>query len=458
MDRDAALDLYLSFDSHVTRVVGPVVKAQVEAAGQSAIYQLDSRLARIGREMSRIGIRIDPGIRLRFSIQYQAKANELRERFLQAAGREINPGSFKQVAKLFYVDLGLPILDNHLTDTGEPSTDEDTLLDILALGVDGRARTLIQSLLGWREADKILGTFVGRFEDGTVVGGPPVHQDGRLRTTWKVHGTTSGRWSSGSPYNLQNVPDKLREMFVPNPGNVFVGADSSAIEMRMQALEANDPIWIKAFDEFDRGVGPDVHTVNTCTIFGTTADKVTKTARRFGKVFVYGFQYCARPPRLFAEMSLLRDDDLEPIFPGLVLTEIERIYAKWNKDHPQIPRWRAALKRGWRKDGFIATRFHGRKRYFVAGEDEGEMCSHKIQGSSADLQNNAVLAIVGGYGFQANSYRGMMLQVHDQSVVECSPAEAPTVEKLIENAMSCEVGPMRFVAKAKTAMNWKELG
>jgi DNA polymerase-1 len=455
---DEVLDRYLSFDTHITRIAGPYVKANVGACDQSNIYNFDANLAKVGREMSRLGIRIDHGKRLAFVIEYQSKANRLREEFLQAAGREVNPGSPKQLIKLLYEDFGLPVLGDYLTDAGEPSTAEPVLLELLSMGVDARARKLIHSLLGWRGADKILGTYVGRFEDGQLTGGPPTHVDGRLRATWKVHGTTSGRWSSGDPMNLQNVPDVLRSMFIPEPGNVFVAADKSADELRIQALLANDLPLIKAFDEFDRGVGPDIHTFNACTLFKTTPDKVTKEVRVFAKRFVYGLTYGAGPPKIFQTLSLLRDEHTwEPVFAGLSLAEVEKVFAAWWLAHPAIVYWQKQLIAGWRKTGYIASPWHGRRRYFCAGENHEEMKNHPIQSGAADQQNDAVLRAAAAYPFSVDVRRGIVLQVHDQIVIECGPEEVDRCKLVLKQSMEKQIGPMRFPAEPKSGANWKEV-
>lgn len=460
---DGVLDRYLSFDTAVTWIAGQHVQAQVKACGQGAIYQTDASLARVGREMSRLGIRIDSGARIGFAVEYTAKANRLREAFLQAAGREVNPGSPLQLRKLLYEDFGLPVLEDYRTETDEPSTGEPALLALLALGVDDRCRRLIQALLGWREADKILGTFIGRIVDGKLEGGPRIHPDGRLRTTWKVHGTTSGRWSSGDPMNLQNIPKKLRAMFVPAPGNVFVAADYSALEARIIALLAGDAGLIEAFRRFDAKEGPDIHVVNAATCFLTTVDKILElkerdkdgfdNVRTFAKRFVYALNYGAEPEKIFETLSLARNDNLEPVFPGVTLEQVRKVFAAYWKAHPALLSWRKALLAGWRKHGYIATPWHGRRRYFAAGENPTEMYNHPIQGGAADLQNSAVLALVNAVPFGAGT--GLVLQVHDQLVVETAAGGVENVSAALRSAMQRTVGPVYFPAEVKTGLNWK---
>jgi len=445
IDRDALLDKYLSFDVAVTAAAAPWIQQTLRDSQQEAIYQLDTQLARVGRSMSALGVRVDEEKRRRYHYEYTTKAGLLYHRFVQAAGRHVNPRSVPQLRKLLYEDLGLPIIDDFRTDTDEASTAEPALLDLLERGVDERARNVIQTLLGFRAADKIISTYLD----------PPVHADGRLRTTWKPHGTKSGRWSSGDPMNMQNIPDKLRDMFVPAPGNVFVAADYSALELRILALLASDEPLIRAFDEFDRGVGPDIHVVNCCVIFNTTPDKVTKEPRTFAKRFVYGLGYGAGPPKIFQTMSLLRDDDLNPVFPGLSLSHIEHAYKVWWGAHPAILEYRKRLIAGWRRSGYIATPWHGRKRYFIGGENHEEMYNHPIQGGAADLQNNAVLVLTVGYPFDYAHSRGLILQVHDQLVIECAESEADRVKALLGAAMTTQIGPMRFPAEVKIGRDWK---
>ncbi len=456
MTRDELLNEYLACDLKVTHDAAPFVIESVKRAEQWPIYEMDARLSAIGRNMSALGVLIDVKEQTRLAVHYQAQANRLRADFVDACGKNVNPGSVKQLKDLLYHKFGLPVLAEHVTETGEPSTAEPVLLALLEMGVEPRVRRVIHSLLGWREAEKLISTYTGRIDHrGHLVDGPRVHKDGRIRTTWKVYGTPSGRWSSGDPMNLQNVPKKLRSMFVPAPGNVFVGADFSAVELRILALVAGDATLIAAFDAFDRKAGPDIHVVNACTIFKTTPDKVTDEPRTFAKRFVYGLSYGAGPPKIFQTMSLLRDEEFRPVFETVTLSEVEHVYKTWWAAHPEILQWRKQLIAGWRKRGFIATTWHGRRRYFLGGEDHEQQFNHPIQGSAADLQNAAVMRIVERFPFDYAAHRGLSLQIHDQNVVECGESEAPEVKKIVQESMEKVVGPMRFPAEAKQGRNWK---
>ena len=273
---DGVLDKYLSYDIAVTHTSAGYVERNLIASNQVHVYTIDAELYRIGRSMAALGVYIDPAKRFAFAQEYQEKSDRLRAEFVQAAGRDVNPASYPQIRKLLYEDLGLPILEEHITDSDEPSTDENTLLDLLEMGVDKRAQTVIHALFGFREAEKILGTNTGHIENGALVGGPPVHSDGRIRTSWRP-GKTTGRWGSSDPVNMQNIPKKLRAMFVPAPGNVFVAADMQAVELRAIAILAGDTPLVQAFAAFDSKTGPDVHIANACGLFGCTAEQVDET-------------------------------------------------------------------------------------------------------------------------------------------------------------------------------------
>lgn len=453
---DEILDKYLSFDIAVTYQAEPFVEQNLVAAQQGQIYAEDAELFRIGRSMSALGINVDLQARWKFAVEYFNKAAQLHRDFTEICGRDVNPNSPQQVRKLLYHDLGLPALDEHVTDSGEASTDESTLLDLLSLGVDARSRKIIQAILGCREADKILGTYTGYpQQDGRLEGGPRIHTDGCMRPTWRP-GKRSGRWGSNDP-NTQNLPKKLRAMYIPKPGNVFVAADMSAVELRIIAWLANDEPLIEAFKAFDEGRGPDVHIFNACTVFNTTADKIDDTTRDFIKRFVYALSYDAEPPRIYQTLSLLRDDNLNPRFPDITLQAVERLFDLWWKLHPAVPAWKKHLIHGWRSSHFIATRLGGRKRYFIGGERAPEMGNHDVQGSAATMQNASIIALTKAYGFDFVNHRGLLVNGHDQLVVECAQHEAEDMKRLVAQVMCRTLGRMNFPAVPKAGANWKEV-
>ena len=450
---DGTLDRYLSYDIAVTHIGAYYVEQNLIATGQQHIYNLDAELFRHGRSMSMLGIWIDPALRAKFALEYQEKSDRLRREFNEAAGRDINPASPDQLRKLLYDDLGLPVMDDHVTESDEPSTNESALLDLLSMNVEPRVQKIIQGILGFREAEKILSTNTGHVVNGQLEGGPRVHGDGRMRPDWRP-GKVTGRWGSNDP-NTQNIPKKLRAMFRPAPGNIFVAADMSAVELRKIALLSGDAPLMEAFAAFDAKRGPDVHVFNACGVFGCKPEEVTDEIRNFIKRFVYALGYDAQPPKIFQTLSLLRDDNLRPLFPQITLASVERIFALYWKLHPAIPEWKKKGVYGWRSRGYMETAYHKRKRFFVGGESATEMANFPIQGACADMQNDSIRAVVRAYPFDYTNHRGLIVNGHDQLVIECAIHEADDVKALLRQVMEKQIGGMKFPAEPKAGESWK---
>lgn len=450
---DRVLDKYLSYDIATTWTCAPYVEQNIINSQQVPIYTLDAELARIGRSMSALGLYVDQPKRLEFAYEYQEKADRLHGELNEVAGKDVNPNSPNQIRNLLYHELGLPVLETHVTDSGDPSTDEGTLLDLLSIGLDQRAEKIIHAVLGCREAEKILGTYTGHVVDGCLEGGPTIHADGCVRPVWQP-GKRSGRWGSSEP-NAQNIGKKLRAMYVAKPGNVLVAADMQAVELRMIAMLSGDAPLIEAFRAFDAGTGPDVHIFNACTVFRCQPSDVTDEIRTFIKRFVYALNYDAEPPKIYQTLSLLRDDNLKPMFPHIKLPEIERLWHLWWQLHPAIPGWKKKLIYGWRSRGYIGTRLGDRRRFFIGGEKATEMPNHDVQGSSATMQNGAIKAAVAAYPFDFVNHRGLLVNGHDQIVIECAEREKEDVKQLVRHAMEKVIDGVRFPAEPKAGLTWK---
>ena len=461
---DGVLDRYLSYDIAVTHLSAGYVEQNLISSNQGHVYSIDKELFEIGRSMSALGIYIDPQKRFEFALEYQQKSDKLRGEFVEIAKSagftpvkgetEINPGSYPQIRKLLYDNLGLPVLEEHITDSDEPSTDENTLLDLLTLA-DDRAARVIHALIGYREAEKILGTNTGHIEGGIIVGGPLVHLDGRLRAVWRP-GKVTGRWGCNDP-NMMNIPKKLRAMFVPANRNAFVAADMSAVELRAIAVLSGDEPLIRAFCAFDTKTGPDVHVSNACGLFRCQPGDVNDEVRNFVKRFVYALSYGAEPPKIYQTLSLLRTDDLKPMFPNITFQEVERVFNTYWLLHPAIPAWKKKNIHLWRARRYLETEFHKRKRYFIGGESPTEFANFPIQGVCADMQNDAIRALVRAYPFDFARHRGLVLNVHDQLVVECGEDEVDAVKAIVKRCMERRIGEMMFPAEPRAGKDWKSV-
>ena len=158
---------------------------------------------------------------------------------------------------------------------------------------------------------------------------------------------------------------------------------------------------------------------------------------------------------IYQTLSLLRTDDLQPMFPGITLQHVERVYNSYWKLHPAIQSWRKRGVYAWRAQRYMETAIHKRKRYFIGGESPTEMANFPIQGVCADMQNDAIRAIVRAYPFDYARRRGLVINAHDQLVVECGAEEVEGVKAIVRSVMEKRIGEMRFPAEPKSGNDWK---
>lgn len=171
--------------------------------------------------------------------------------------------------------------------------------------------------------------------------------------------------------------------------------------------------------------------------------------------FVYALTYAAEPPKIYQTLSLLRDDNLKPLFPGITLQEIERVYALYWQLHPAIPTWRKKLTHMWRAQRYLQTQFHKRRRYFIGGESTTEFPAFMVSGSCADMHNDAIRAFVREYPFDFVNHRGLLVNGHDQLVAECAEYEVEHVKGIMKRVMEKHSGGVFYPAEPKVGRDWK---
>jgi DNA polymerase-1 len=331
------------------------------------------------------------------------------------AGREFNVGSTLQLAQVLYEDLKLPVLKR--TKTG-PSTDADVLEQLAATGA--AVPTL---LLEYRELQKLRSTYV----DELPLRVHPV--TGRIHTSFSQVGAATGRLSSSEP-NLQNIPirtvrgQEIRKGFVPAPGWKFVIADYSQIELRLMAHLSGDPAFIDAFTR-----GEDIHRQTAALIFNVPLESVTPEMRGRAKTINFGTIY---GQGAFALSRML----------GIPQDEAKAFIAEYFRRFAGV---RAYLDRQValaREQGYVETLF-GRRRYVPEIRDRnfntrafGERISQNapLQGSAADLIKIAMTRLHRALRQEGLAAR-LLLQVHDELVLEAPPAEIARVTALVKTHM-----------------------
>jgi len=261
--------------------------------------------------------------------------------------------------------------------------------------------------------------------------------------------TVTGRLSSTEP-NLQNIPvrqelgAKLREMFIPQPGWVFVDADYSQIELRVLAHIAEDETMRKAFAE-----GADIHAATAAQVFGVPPERVTPDMRRSAKAVNFGIVYGMGDFSLAADIGVSR-------------AEAKRYIETYLGKYEGVQRYMTEIKEQARRDGYVTTIFGRRraipevqsKNYHIRAFGERAAMNAPIQGSAADIIKMAMVAVAGRLEREGLQGR-LVLQVHDELIVECPKEEAETVKALLTEEMEgvYALNP-RLSAEAKVGENW----
>jgi len=378
--------------------------------------------------------------------QARTVAEEQKERALDTlvgAGLD-NPNSPSQVTTLLYNNLGLPILER--TNAGNPSADSKTLKFLLGEDLAPEARGVVEDLLLYREADKLLGTYLEKLPNLVRP------ETGRVHTHFNHAFVETGRFSSSDPINFQNIPARtklgqaVRKAFVPPPGKALIKADWSQLELRILAAFSRDPTLVGAFERAE-----DVHTAVTSVLFGIPQDQVTKDQRTRGKNLnfgiVYGMGYRSLATNLVISLEEAKD--------------LLRDY--WNK-LPRVAAWISWAQEEAKRTGFAETWF-GRRNYYpdlrdsrawVRHKAERESVNQRIQGTGGDLMR---LLMRAAYDKLVRpGYAEIPAQAHDELVLFVDWSIANEVAQIIKDLGEniADLG-VHLVMEVRVGHNWVEV-
>jgi DNA polymerase-1 len=292
----------------------------------------------------------------------------------------------------------------------------------------------------WQETAKLLSTYTDF----------PVWSDGRVHTSFKIHGTKTGRLASDSP-NMQNVPKATRHIFVAGSGDILVEADYSNLELRVLAYLADDQPMINTFKK-----GKNIHEQNTFDLFGLTPkDKGYAEAKRAAKIFIFGRNYGGGLRGIFERVAK------EVPSLGLTYARFCDVDAAYNVRHPASHQWFAETKKQAVSTRCVANAF-GRKRLLLGTDEEigREGMNTPIQGTAADIINQAMISLHAD--FAAFSPRPcILLQVHDSLLVECKISQKAKVTSLLRSHMEKDFSinghTVRFPVEITSGKNWGSL-
>ena len=386
-----------------------------ETSLQPLLDTVEMPLVEVLVDMEWTGIRIDPDLFARLSRELSTDLTRLEAEIAAAAGGTINLNSPKQLATVLFDRLQLPILKR--TKTG-PSTDADVLEELAEQG-----HPVPRLLLEFRELQKLRSTYVDVLPQ-------KVHRaTGRIHTSFNQIGAATGRLSSSEP-NLQNIPvrtprgEEIRKGFVPEPGWKFVVADYSQIELRLMAHLSQDPAFLEAFRQ-----GEDIHRQTAAIIFGVPLAEVSPEMRAQAKTINFGTIYGQGP---FALARML----------GIPQDQAKAFISEYFQRFAGVRAWLDRQVALARERGYVETLF-GRRRYIPEIRDrnfnvrafgERQAQNAPLQGSAADLIKIAMTRLhraLAGAGLRGR----LLLQVHDELVLEAPLSEVEPVSVLVRKHM-----------------------
>lgn len=393
-----------------------VFAAALDQRGERALLEdLELPLSLVLTTMQRNGIRVDAAMLQRQSEEMTAILDTITAEIHELAGRPFNIASPAQLAEVLFTEMGLPV--KRKTKTGA-STDEAVLT---ALAEEGHE--LPRRMLDFRFYSKLKNTYLDALPQ-------LIHpQTGRIHTTFSQTVTATGRLSSSNP-NLQNIPVRsskgraIRAAFIPEPGWQMLAADYSQVELRMLAHFCGDEKLRDAFAQ-DR----DIHRVTAAALHGIDEDAVTDDQRAAAKAVNFGILYGQSAHGLSASTDMNRVE---------AQTFIDAYFARF----PRIRNWIDTTIAQAHAEGGVKT-ILGRRRpipdlksgnRMIRARAEREAVNTVIQGSAADLVKQAMIRLHARMGSETPSAR-MLLQIHDELVLEAPPEEMPRLREIVREEM-----------------------
>ncbi len=399
--------------------------------------EIELPLIKVLAEMEYHGIKVDRSELERQGKLLTAEISKVSKKIYNISGREFNISSPKQLGSILFEELKLP--PGRKTKTGY-STDVEVLESLKG------EHEIIDHILEYRSLTKLSGTYV----EGLM---PLINLDGRIHAHFQQTVAATGRISCTEP-NLQNIPIKqergrqIRKVFIPESEEwIFVAADYSQIELRVLAHLSDDPSLKDAFEK-----GADIHRATAARVFGIDEDKVTPLQRSNAKAVNFGVIYGMSGFGLASELSISR-------------YQAEKYIEEYFRMHPAVRKYMDGQIEFCRENGFVTT-IMGRRRpvpeirassFIQRQAGERLAMNSPIQGSAADiikLAMNDCNRLLEEGRFKSR----LILQVHDELIIETHKSELENVKKLLKETMENAVElRVPLVAEINTGSNWFEV-
>ena len=415
----------------------PVLEKKLRECGMYHLYtDLERPLSAVLADMERIGVCLDVKALDKAAEEMEGRLRQIEAEVYEITGEEFNISSPAKVGEILFERMGLDPKAKK-TRTGQYSTSEEVLEKI------AHKSPAVGKILEYRQLRKLLNTYL------TALPACINPATGRVHTNYNQTVTATGRISSSSP-NLQNIPVRenegreIRRAFIPSPGNLFLSADYSQIELRLVADFAREQVMTDAFLH-----DGDIHAATAARIYHKDVADVTADERRHAKTANFGILYGITPFGLASRLGIPRADARDLI---------DNYFSEFSG----IRKYMSDSVEKARELGYVETQM-GRRRYLpdinsrnpvVRGYAERNAVNAPVQGSAADIIKVAMIRIAGE--MQSRGMRSrMIMQVHDELNFDVVPEELATLQELVVRLMQeAYSGTVPLTASCGAAANW----
>ncbi|HLR05222.1 MAG TPA: DNA polymerase I [Pyrinomonadaceae bacterium] len=419
-----------------TAQVAKELRKRIDEKDLGSIYrEIELPLAPLLYRIERAGMRVDTKVLADLSQHLGEELAKLTDQICKLAGREFNINSPKQVAECFEA---LNIISGRKTSTGRVSTSRAVLEEL------AQTYELPRLIIEYRELDKLKSVYTDALPH-------QIAADGRIHGQLNQTVAATGRLSSSDP-NLQNIPirteqgRRIRAAFVAEKGNKLISADYSQLELRLLAHITRDEVMLDAFQK-----GDDIHNRTARLVFGAKTDEELRDARRFAKIVNFAIAYAIEPWGLSQRVGISRQ-------------EARKVIDDYYATYKGVRRYMDEIPVQAREHGYVRS-LYGRIRPLPGINDrnanirraaEREGINMPIQGTASDIVKIAMLHVDEAFRREGLAAK-MLMQVHDELLVECPKNQAEKVARTLKREMESAVElDVPLIAETGIGDNWMD--
>ena len=427
---------FCNYNAYVCRAAAPVIEKKLEETGMTALMRdIEMPLSLVLHDMEKEGVEVRRDELKIYGDALVSRIEELEKSIHEQAGVEFNINSPKQLGEILFDRMNMP--GGKKTKTGY-STAADVLEKL------AETHPIVKDILEYRGLTKLKSTYADGLADY-------IEEDNRIHTNFNQTITATGRISSTEP-NLQNIPMRtelgrqIRKVFVPRKDYLFMDADYSQIELRVLAHMSGDEQLIEAYR-----CEADIHRITASKVFHTPFEEVTDLQRRNAKAVNFGIVYGISSFGLSQDLSISKKEAAE---------YIEQYFATY----PKVKEFLDKLVKDAKENGYITTMF-GRRRpipelsssnFMQRSFGERVAMNSPIQGTAADIMKIAMIRVWKALKEQ-KLHSKLILQVHDEIVIETHPEEVETVREIMTKEMKAAADlAVSLEIDLHTGENWYE--